>query len=97
MTGGRDSVCRVCLTLLIGPCPCSCTYLNLLNSGITKFLVDVENPPYKLVSTFNVQVWDMRTKAQVFALSGHENTVCSVITQATVRPQLALKSLNRFA
>jgi pleiotropic regulator 1 len=29
-------------------------------------------------------VWDMRTKAQIFALSGHENTVCSVITQATV-------------
>jgi pleiotropic regulator 1 len=30
------------------------------------------------------RVWDMRTKAQIFALSGHENTVCSVITQATV-------------
>ena len=32
----------------------------------------------------------MRTKAQVFALSGHENTVCSVITQATVRIQYGL-------
>ncbi|CAI5993568.1 unnamed protein product [Closterium sp. NIES-65] len=28
-------------------------------------------------------VWDVRTKAQIFALAGHDNTVCSVIAQAT--------------
>jgi hypothetical protein len=26
----------------------------------------------------------MRTKAQIFCLSGHENTVCAVLTQPTV-------------
>ncbi|KAF3782958.1 pleiotropic regulatory locus 1 protein [Nymphaea thermarum] len=30
----------------------------------------------------SIMVWDVRTKAQSFALSGHENTVCSVFTQA---------------
>ncbi|GKV07364.1 hypothetical protein SLEP1_g19154 [Rubroshorea leprosula] len=27
------------------------------------------------------QVWDVRTKMQIFALTGHDNTVCSVFTQ----------------
>lgn len=30
------------------------------------------------------RVWDTRTKSQIFVLSGHENTVCSVFTQAIV-------------
>ncbi|XP_049931841.1 protein pleiotropic regulatory locus 1-like isoform X2 [Nymphaea colorata] len=30
------------------------------------------------------RVWDIRTKAQSFALSRHENTVCSVFTQAVI-------------
>lgn len=29
------------------------------------------------------RVWDMRTKTQVFALSGHTNTVAAVLTQPT--------------
>jgi len=33
----------------------------------------------------------MRTKAQIFALGGHDNTVCAVFAQATVRiPPTAL-------
>ncbi|KAI3844554.1 hypothetical protein MKX03_020371 [Papaver bracteatum] len=28
-------------------------------------------------------VWDIRTKMQAFALSGHDNTVCSVFTRPT--------------
>ena len=28
------------------------------------------------------RVWDIRTKAQVHCLSGHQNTVCSVISQS---------------
>lgn len=35
------------------------------------------------------RVWDMRTKLQVFALSGHTNTVASVLTQPT-DPQVRL-------
>ncbi|KAE9457403.1 hypothetical protein C3L33_10687, partial [Rhododendron williamsianum] len=31
------------------------------------------------------RVWDIRSKKQVHALSGHENTVCSVFTRPTVR------------
>ncbi|KAJ6911973.1 hypothetical protein NC652_022302 [Populus alba x Populus x berolinensis] len=30
------------------------------------------------------RVWDIRTKVQAFALSGHDNTVCSVFTRPTV-------------
>ena len=30
------------------------------------------------------QVWDIRSKAMVFALSGHDNTVCSVFARPTV-------------
>ena len=33
------------------------------------------------------RVWDVRTKAQVFCLSGHENTVLSIITQG-LDPQI---------
>lgn len=29
------------------------------------------------------RVWDMRTKLQVFALSGHTNTVAAIVSQAT--------------
>lgn len=36
------------------------------------------------LAAFCMQVWDMRTKAQIFCLSGHENTVCAVLTQPTV-------------
>ena len=32
-----------------------------------------------------MQVWDIRTKMQIFALTGHDNTVCSVFTRPTVR------------
>jgi hypothetical protein len=31
------------------------------------------------------QVWDIRTKAHVSALTGHDNTVCSVFARPTVR------------
>lgn len=33
---------------------------------------------------FYFQVWDIRTKAMIFALSGHDNTVCSVFTRPVV-------------
>ncbi|OMP07914.1 hypothetical protein COLO4_06938 [Corchorus olitorius] len=33
-------------------------------------------------------VWDIRTKMQIFALSGHDNTVCSVFTRSTEDPQI---------
>lgn len=33
------------------------------------------------------RVWDMRTKANIHTLSGHTNTVASVLTQA-VEPQV---------
>ncbi|CAH8306081.1 unnamed protein product [Eruca vesicaria subsp. sativa] len=29
------------------------------------------------------RVWDIRTKMQIFALTGHDNTVCSVFTRPT--------------
>lgn len=29
------------------------------------------------------RVWDMRTKTQVFCLSGHHDNVCSILTQGT--------------
>ena len=32
----------------------------------------------------NFQVWDIRSKMQIHALSGHDNTVCSVFTRPTV-------------
>ncbi|RRT56976.1 hypothetical protein B296_00038417 [Ensete ventricosum] len=35
-------------------------------------------------------VWDIRTKAMVMALSGHENTVCSVFARPTVRKSIFL-------
>ncbi|KAG1338715.1 protein pleiotropic regulatory locus 1 [Cocos nucifera] len=36
------------------------------------------HPPWK-----NYRVWDIRTKAMIFALSGHDNTVCSVFARPT--------------
>jgi pleiotropic regulator 1 len=30
-----------------------------------------------------MQVWDMRSKNQIHSLCGHENTVSSLLTQAT--------------
>jgi pleiotropic regulator 1 len=35
------------------------------------------------------RVWDMRTKVQVFALSGHTNTVAAILSQPT-DPQVRL-------
>ena len=35
------------------------------------------------------RVWDMRTKVQVHCLTGHENTVCSILTQP-VDPQVSV-------
>ncbi len=29
------------------------------------------------------RVWDMRSKVQVHCLSGHDNTVCSILTEPT--------------
>lgn len=29
------------------------------------------------------RIWDMRTKLQIFCLSGHDNTVCSILTRPT--------------
>ncbi|KAI3889549.1 hypothetical protein MKX03_019650 [Papaver bracteatum] len=37
-----------------------------------------------------IDVWDICTKMQAFALSGHDNTVCSVFTRPTVRTELVL-------
>jgi hypothetical protein len=36
------------------------------------------------------QVWDIRTKAHVAALTGHDNTVCSVFSRPTVRKHFSL-------
>lgn len=43
------------------------------------------------------QVWDIRTKTQIFALSGHENSVCSVFTRPTVRRSAPLFILFSLA
>lgn len=37
------------------------------------------------------RVWDMRTKVQVHCLSGHEQTVCSILSQAA-DPQVCSNS-----
>ena len=29
------------------------------------------------------RVWDMRSKVQAFVLSGHDDTVCSILSQPT--------------
>ncbi|MFS7920765.1 putative WD40/YVTN repeat-like-containing domain superfamily [Helianthus anomalus] len=34
---------------------------------------------------FLLAVWDIRNKMQIHALSGHDNTVCSVFTRPTVK------------
>lgn len=36
------------------------------------------------------RVWDVRTKANVYTLTGHTNTIASVVTQAA-EPQVSLK------
>ena len=35
------------------------------------------------------RVWDIRTKSQIFCLTGHDNTVCSILTQ-NADPQVGL-------
>jgi pleiotropic regulator 1 len=37
------------------------------------------------------RVWDMRTKVQIHCLSGHDETVCSILTQGT-DPQVRLRT-----
>lgn len=41
------------------------------------------------------RVWDMRTKVQVFCLSGHNDTVCSILTQG-MDPQVSARCLQRL-
>ncbi|MFS7983242.1 putative transcription factor WD40-like family [Helianthus anomalus] len=44
-------------------------------------------------------VWDIRSKKQIHALSGHDNTVCSVFTRPTVSNttlQLNSTSISSF-
>lgn len=41
------------------------------------------------------RVWDMRTKVQVHCLTGHDDTVCSILSQAT-DPQVCPPSLPQL-
>ncbi|KAJ6897871.1 protein pleiotropic regulatory locus 1-like [Populus alba x Populus x berolinensis] len=82
LTGGRDSVCRV-WNLLCSFLPAieSVQYVWLPTSS--KFVILAVFLHRKVTSQNYSQVWDIRTKVQVFALSGHDNTVCSVFTRPT--------------
>ncbi|KAG2702125.1 hypothetical protein I3760_06G075900 [Carya illinoinensis] len=41
-----------------------------------------------------MQVWDICSKAQIFALTGHDNTICSVFTRP-VDPKLLLALMTQ--
>ena len=74
ITGGRDSVARVCFLLN------NCTYHSY---NICEYIFNIYLFPLIIVN----QVWDIRTKNQIHVLGGHSNTVGTLITNS-VDPQV---------